>query len=143
MTTLKPDALEEVSWLLGTVSQQPSPFHLSQIFLKLEEESERRAIEAEEVAPSPNIPDLAIAAQRAAQRRQRSKGSVSVSRFGHVRSHDRPSHRAPYDSSYAKIEEDTQQQSLSPSPMSPPACVHGMTTFYAVSHTCLSLVTRA
>lgn len=102
MTTLKPDALEEVSWLLGTVSQQPSPFHLSQIFLKLEEESERRAIEAEEVAPSPNIPDLAIAAQRAAQRRQRSKGSVSVSRFGHVRSHDRPSHRAPYDSSYAK-----------------------------------------
>lgn len=67
------------------ISQQPSPFHLSQIFLKLEEESERRAIEAEEAAHSPNIPDLASVAQRVAQRRQRSRGSVSVSRFGHVR----------------------------------------------------------
>jgi len=84
---------------------------LSQIFLKLEEESERRAIEAEE-AHSPNIPDLAIAARRAAQQRQRNRGSVSVSRFGH-------------------IEEDAQQQtSLSPSQMPPPAFVHGMTTFY-------------
>ena len=85
MTTLKPDAFEEVSKLLGRVSQQPTPLHSSQIFLKLEEESERRAIEAEEAAHSPNIPDLATAAQRAAQRRQRNRGSVSVSRFGHVR----------------------------------------------------------
>lgn len=95
MTTLKPDAFEE-------------------IFLKLEKESERRAIEAEEAArsPNPNIPDLATAAQRAAQRRQRSQGSVSVSRFGH-------------------IEEDTQQQtSFTPSQMPPPTFVHGMTTFY-------------
>jgi len=65
MTTLQPDALEE-------------------IFLKLEEESERRALEAEEAAHSPNIPDLAVAAQRAARRRHRHRGSVSISRFGHV-----------------------------------------------------------
>jgi hypothetical protein len=36
---------------------------LSQIFVKLEEESERRAIEAEEAAHSLNTPDLATAAQ--------------------------------------------------------------------------------
>ena len=128
MTTLKPDAFEEVSWLLGTISQQPSPFHLSQIFLKLEEESERRAIEAEEAALSPNITDLAIAAQRAAQRRQRNRGSVSVSRFGHVRIRSFFSHES-YDSSRTKIEEDTQHQASS-SPLQMPTPV---TTFYGVS----------
>ncbi|KAF8483643.1 hypothetical protein DFH94DRAFT_723179 [Russula ochroleuca] len=93
MTTLKPDAFEE-------------------IFRKLEEESERRALEADS-APSPNIPDLSIAAQQAAQRRQRTRGSISISRFGH-------------------FDEDTQQQTtLSPS-QTPPAFVHGMTTFTPV-----------
>ncbi len=128
---------------MAPISQQPSPFHFSQIFLKLEEESERRAMEAEEAALSPNIPgpDLAIAAQRAAQRRQRNRGSISVSRFGHV-GHDRPSHaRAVRLIALAQIEEDTQQQTrLSPSQMPPPAFVHGMTTFYGVqSHVRLSL----
>jgi hypothetical protein len=85
MTTLKPDAFEEVScWLIHSVLQRPSPFRFSQIFLKLEEESERRALEDDEAALSPNIPELAIAAQRA-QRGQRNRGSVSISRFGHVR----------------------------------------------------------
>ena len=55
-----------------------------QIFLKLEEESERRALEAEEAAHSPNIPDLTVAAQRVARRRHTHRGSVSISRFGHV-----------------------------------------------------------
>jgi len=69
-------------------------------------------MEAEQAAHSPNAPDLATSAQRAAQRRQRNRGSVSVSRFGH-------------------FEEDIQQQtSSSPSPMPTPAFVHGMTTFY-------------
>ena len=111
------------------MSQQPSPLH-SQIFLKLEEESERRAIEAEEAAHSPNIPDLALAAQRAAQRRQRNRGSVSVSRFGHVRTRSFFL-RAPYDSSRTKIEEDTTQQQTSSSPSQMPTPV---TTFYRVSH---------
>ncbi|KAI0261296.1 hypothetical protein BC834DRAFT_486100 [Gloeopeniophorella convolvens] len=64
MSTLRPDAFEE-------------------IFLKLEEESERRAMEVEEEGLSPNIPDLAAAAQRAARAKQRRRGSVSISRFGH------------------------------------------------------------
>jgi hypothetical protein len=59
----------------------------SQIFLKLEEESERRALEAEEAALPPNIPDPAVATptQRTAMRRQKNRGSISISRFGHVR----------------------------------------------------------
>jgi hypothetical protein len=127
---------------MAPISQQPSPFHFSQIFLKLEEESERRAMEAEEAALSPNIPDLVITAQRAAQRRQRNRGSISVSRFGHV-GHDHPSHaRAVRLIALAQIEEGTQQQtSLIPSQMPPPpAFVHGMTTFYGLqSHVRLSL----
>jgi len=90
MTTLEPDAFEE-------------------IFLKLEEECERRALEAEGIALSPDTPDLAVAAQRTIRRRQRHRGSVSVSRFGH-------------------IEEPTPQTGVSPSQM-PPSFGHGMTTF--------------
>jgi hypothetical protein len=86
MTTLQPDAFEEVSRLYFVRSSSKRvltrPF---QIFLKLEEESERRALEAEESALSPNIPELAVAAQRAMQRKQRNRGSISISRFGHVR----------------------------------------------------------
>jgi len=89
MTTLQPDALEE-------------------IFLKLEEESERRALEAEDAAHSPNIPDLAVPARRAARRTHGHRGSVSISRFGHV---DDP------------VEENT----LGPS-HTPPAFVRDMTT---------------
>ena len=82
MTTLQPDALEEVSrpYLVPINGLT----HRSQIFLKLEEESERRALEAEDAAHSPNIPDLAVPAQRAARRRHRHRASVSISRFGHV-----------------------------------------------------------
>ncbi|KAI9511482.1 hypothetical protein F5148DRAFT_1170763 [Russula earlei] len=76
MATLKPDALE-------------------QIFLKLEEESERRALEAEQTALSPHIPDFAVVEQRAAQRRQSHRGSISVSRFGHVEEHPRPATSDP------------------------------------------------
>ena len=143
MTTLKPDAFEEVSGLLRSVERQPSPFCFSQIFLKLEEESERRALEAEGAAHSPNIPDLAMVAEQAAQQRQRSRGSISISRFGHVS----PSHFFLSRTSDArpKIEDDTQQQTtLRPSSqIRPPALVHRMTTFspfYAAqSHVCLSL----
>jgi len=82
MTTLQPDALEEVSRpYLVPINVLT---HRSQIFLKLEEESERRALEAEDAAHSPNIPDLAVPAQRAARRRLGHRGSVSISRFGHV-----------------------------------------------------------
>jgi len=96
MTTSKPDALE-------------------QIFLKLEEESERRALEADDTALSPDIPDLAVAAQRAARQMRRHRGSVSISRFGHM-------------------EEPTRQANLGP-PQMPQGFVHGMATlspFYAV-----------
>jgi len=85
MTTLQPDAFEEVSRLHFVRSSSKRvltrPF---QIFLKLEEESERRALEAEEAALSPNLPELAVAAQRATRRRQSNRGSISISRFGHV-----------------------------------------------------------
>ncbi|KAI0001076.1 hypothetical protein BJV77DRAFT_259481 [Russula vinacea] len=94
MTTLKPDAFEE-------------------IFRKLEEESERRALESAGAASSPNIPDIAIAAQQAAQRRHRTRGSISISRFGHY-------------------EDDTQQQTTFSPSQTPPAFMHGMTTFTPV-----------
>jgi hypothetical protein len=42
-------------------------------------------MQAEEATDSPDIPDIPVAAQRAVQRRQRHRGSVSISRFGHVR----------------------------------------------------------
>ncbi|KAI9465144.1 hypothetical protein BJY52DRAFT_1209586 [Lactarius psammicola] len=98
MTTLKPDAFEE-------------------IFLKLEEESERRAImmQAEEARVSSRTPDLAAASQRAGQRRQRYRGSISISRFGH-------------------IEDYTQQASSSSTPQTPTAFVDGMTTFAPFYH---------
>ncbi|KAN0126101.1 hypothetical protein V8E53_015393 [Lactarius tabidus] len=97
MTTLKPDAFEE-------------------IFLKLEEESERRAImtQAEEARISTRTPDLAIAAQRAVQRRQRYRGSISISRFGHI--------------------EDYTRQTSSSTPQTPTAFVEGMTTFAPFYH---------
>jgi len=66
-------------------------------------------LEAEEAALSPDIPDLAVAAQRAARRRQKNRGSISISRFGHV-------------------EEPTQQTSLGPS-HTPPSFVHDMMAF--------------
>jgi hypothetical protein len=82
---MQPDAFEEVSRLSFVRSSSKRvltrPF---QIFLKLEEESERRALEAED-ALSPNIPELAVAAQRATRRREGNRGSISISRFGHVR----------------------------------------------------------
>lgn len=97
MTTLKPDAFEE-------------------IFLKLEEESERRAImmQAEEARISSRTPDLAIATQRAVQRRQRYRGSISISRFGHI--------------------EDYTRQASSSTPQTPTAFVEGMTTFAPFYH---------
>ncbi|KAI0254411.1 hypothetical protein BJV78DRAFT_1152182 [Lactifluus subvellereus] len=90
MTTLKPDAFEE-------------------IFLKLEEESERRAMQAEEAAPSSSIPDVAVAARRTARRKPRHRGSVSISRFGHI--------------------EDATQQTTPSSPQPSTASVRGLTTF--------------
>ncbi|KAH9042749.1 hypothetical protein EDB85DRAFT_1885970 [Lactarius pseudohatsudake] len=97
MTTLKPDAFEE-------------------IFLKLEEESERRAImmQAEEARISSHIPDLAITTQRAGQRRQRYRGSISISRFGHI--------------------EDYTQQASSSIPQTPTTFVDGMTTHSPLYH---------
>ena len=83
MTTLQPHALEEVS--RPYIVQINVLTRRSQIFLKLEEESERRALEAEGAAHSPNIPDQPVAVQRAARRRHiQHRGSVSISRFGHV-----------------------------------------------------------
>ncbi|KAH9006330.1 hypothetical protein EDB86DRAFT_2824598 [Lactarius hatsudake] len=95
MTTLKPDAFEE-------------------IFLKLEEESERRAImmQAEEARISSHIPDLAIATQLAGQRRQRYRGSISISRFGHI--------------------EDYTQQASSSIPQTPTTFVDGMTRQFSI-----------
>jgi len=97
MTTLKPDAFEE-------------------IFLKLEEESERRAImmQAEEARVSSPTPDLATPARRAAQRRQRYRGSISISRFGDI--------------------EDYTQQTSSSTPQTPTAFVEGMATFAPFYH---------
>jgi len=84
MTTSKPDTLEQVSHPCFVLTNGRPHSH-SQTFLKLEEESERRALEAEGTALSPDIPDLGVAAQRAARQMRRHRGSVSVSRFGHVR----------------------------------------------------------
>jgi hypothetical protein len=42
-------------------------------------------MQAEEATVLPDLPDIAIAAQRAARQRQKHRGSVSISRFGHVR----------------------------------------------------------
>jgi len=97
MTTLKPDAFEE-------------------IFLKLEEESERRAImtQAAEARISSRTPDQAFPTQRAVQRRQRCRGSISISRFGHF--------------------EDFTQQASSITPQTPTAFVDGMTTFAPFYH---------
>ena len=91
--------------------------------------------------PSPNVPDQAIAAR---QERQRSRGSISISRFGHVSAHDHPSSHATADAC-PKIEDGTQQQTSPGLP--PPTFVHGMTTFtpfYGMqSHVCLSLAGTA
>ncbi|KAH9965389.1 hypothetical protein BC827DRAFT_1153678 [Russula dissimulans] len=112
MTTSKPDALE-------------------QIFLKLEEESERRALEAEDTALSPDIPDLAVAAQRATRQMRRHRGSVSISRFGHPLARSKLTPNAP---ARLKMEEPTRQANFGP-PQMPQGFVHGMATlspFYAV-----------
>lgn len=58
------------------------------------------------------MPDLAVAAQQAAQQMRRHRGSVSISRFGHV-------------------EQSTRQTNFGP-PQMPPDFVDRMTTFYGV-----------
>ncbi|SRR6266404_310688 len=86
MTTLKPDAFEEVRPYYPSRSPCVSLVIAFQIFVKLEEESERRAImmQAEEARISSHTPDIAIAVHQPAQRRSRYRGSISISRFGQV-----------------------------------------------------------
>jgi len=71
-------------------------------------------MQAEEARISSRTPDLAITTQRAVQRRHRYRGSISISRFGHM--------------------EDYTQQASSSTLQTPTAFVDGMTTFAPIYH---------
>ena len=103
-------------------------------------------MQAEEARVCSPTPDLAIPSRRATQPRQRYRGSISISRYGHVSAivTATPTHSWPTNIP-TQIEEYTQQASSS-IPQTPTAFVEGMTTFapfyHSQSYVCPSFSAR-